>query len=102
MIVAKCLATMSRRSSTSLESRSLLTGETGMITLEMSKSTGKPVLPGDVMFTVSQLSKKSRENGQLAFDSYIGKIQRNNQTGVVVFDMNVSSIIIPFIFIYRC
>jgi len=89
MIVAKCLATMSRRSSISLESRSLLTGETGMITLEMSKNTGKPVLPGDVMFTISQLSRRSRGDEAMAFDNNIGKIQRNHQTGVVLFDMNV-------------
>jgi hypothetical protein len=59
-----------------------------MITLEMSKSTGKPVLPGDVMFTVAQLSRKSQENEAMSFRHDIGKIQRNHKAGVVVFDMS--------------
>lgn len=87
-IVAKCLAAISRRA-TGIESRSLLTGEGGMTTVEMSNSKGRTVTSGDVMYTVSKLSKMSRENMDLRFDSDVGKIQANQQKGVAVFDMGV-------------
>ena len=43
-IVAKCLAAISRRAS-SVESRSLLTGESGYATIEMTNSRGRAVTP---------------------------------------------------------
>ena len=91
-IVAKCLAAISRRAS-SVESRSLLTGESGFATIEMANSRGRAVTPGDVMFTVSKLSRMSRQsdNLDLIFDGDVGKIQPNPETGVAVFDMSVSS-----------
>ena len=90
-IVAKCLAAISRRAS-SAESRSLLTGESGFATIEMKNSRGRAVTPGDVMFTVSKLSRMSRQADDLAlsFESDVGKIQSNTDTGVAVFDMSVS------------
>ena len=87
-IVAKCLAAISRRAS-EIESRSLLTGELGMATVEMSNVKGRPVSPGDVMFTVSKLSRMSRTEGDLVFDNDVGKIQSNPTTGTAVFDMGV-------------
>lgn len=87
-IVAKCLAAISRRAS-EVQSRSLLTGELGMATVEMSNSKGRPVSPGDVMFTVSKLSRMSRREGDTVFDSDVGKIQSNPETGTAVFDMGV-------------
>lgn len=89
-IIAKCLAAISRRAS-GVESRSLLTGESGYATIEMSNSQGRPVQPGDVMFTVSKLARMSRQSddADLAFDSDVGKIKANQQSGVAVFDMGV-------------
>ena len=87
-IVAKCLAAISRRAS-EVQSRSLLTGELGMATVEMSNSKGRPVSPGDVMFTVSKLSRMSRREGDTVFDNDVGKIQSNAETGTAVFDMGV-------------
>ena len=88
-VVAKCLAAISRRSST-IESRSLLTGETGYATVEMSNSRGRTVTAGDVMFAVSKLSRMSQQDSELGFDGDVGKIQSNEDTGVAVFDMGVS------------
>lgn len=87
-VVARCLAAISRRS-TAVQSRSLLTGESGMATIEMSNSRGRPVSPGDVMFTVSKLSRMSRREGDLGFEGDVGKIQSNFETGTAVFDMSV-------------
>lgn len=87
-IVAKCLAAISRRA-TEVQSRSLLTGELGLATVEMSNSRGRPVSPGDVMFTVSKLSRMSRKEGESVFDNDVGKIQSNPETGTAVFDMGV-------------
>ena len=91
-IVAKCLAAISRRAS-NVESRSLLTGESGFATIEMANSRGRAVTPGDVMFTVSKLSRMSQNSNdlELSFESEIGKIQPNPETGVAVFDMSVSA-----------
>jgi len=89
-VVARCLAAIARRT-VSVESRSLLTGEAGFATVEMTNSRGRPVSPGDVMFTVSKLSKMSqREGGEMNFDCDVGKIQANTETGNAVFDMGVS------------
>ncbi len=88
-IVAKCLAAISRRSG-DIQSRSLLTGEIGSVSIEMSNSKGRPVSPGDVMFTVSKLSRMSRKESDLEFESNVGKIQCNHDSGVAVFDMHVS------------
>lgn len=87
-VVARCLAAISKRT-TKAESRSLLTGEAGLVTLEMTNSRGRPVSPGDVMFTVGKLSRTSKRDGDATFDSDIGKIQANPETGVAIFDMGV-------------
>lgn len=88
-VVARCLAAISRRSS-EVQSRSLITGEIGFATVEMMNTKGRPVSPGDVMFTVGKLSRMSRTDGGISFDSDIGKIQANPETGVAFFDMGVS------------
>eukprot|EP00571_Detonula_confervacea_P011516 CAMPEP_0172306568 /NCGR_PEP_ID=MMETSP1058-20130122/7616_1 /TAXON_ID=83371 /ORGANISM="Detonula confervacea, Strain CCMP 353" /LENGTH=876 /DNA_ID=CAMNT_0013018497 /DNA_START=120 /DNA_END=2750 /DNA_ORIENTATION=+ len=86
-IVARCLAAISRRS-VSVDSRSLLTGEVGFATVEMTNSKGRPISPGDVMFTVSKLSKMSqKDGGDLQFEGDVGKIQTNRETGNAIFDM---------------
>jgi ATP-dependent RNA helicase DDX21 len=87
-VVARCLAAISRRSN-EIQSRSLITGEIGMATVEMSNSRGRPVAPGDVMFTVSKLSRMSKTEGDFVFDSDIGKIDANPESGVAYFDMGV-------------
>lgn len=89
-VVAKCLAAISRRGQ-KLESRSLLTGESGFVTVEMSNSKGRDVSPGDVMFTVSKLSRLSRQEqeGEGGFDGDVGKIQAFPENGVAAFDMGV-------------
>jgi len=88
-IVARCLAAISRRS-VSVESRSLLTGEAGFSTVEMTNSKGRPVSPGDVMFTVSKLARmSSKDEGDLQFEGDVGKIQTNRDTGNAIFDMGV-------------
>merc|ERR1712127_649659 len=88
-VVARCLAAISKRT-TKAQSRSLLTGEAGLVTLEMSNNRGRPVSAGDVMFTVGKLSRMSkREGDDLTFDSDVGKIQANHETGICIFDMGV-------------
>lgn len=88
-VVAKCLAAISRRSNSFL-SRSLLTGESGYLTIEMSNTKGRPVSTGDVMFTVSKLARMSRRNDdENGFDGDVGKIQINAETGIALFDMAV-------------
>eukprot|EP00566_Odontella_aurita_P008957 CAMPEP_0113580260 /NCGR_PEP_ID=MMETSP0015_2-20120614/30570_1 /TAXON_ID=2838 /ORGANISM="Odontella" /LENGTH=857 /DNA_ID=CAMNT_0000484421 /DNA_START=353 /DNA_END=2924 /DNA_ORIENTATION=+ /assembly_acc=CAM_ASM_000160 len=88
--VARCLAAISRRSA-DVQSRSLLTGEAGFATIEMSNSRGRPVSPADVMFTVSKLARMSRRDGESdsEFDNDVGKIQSNIETGSAMFDMSV-------------
>lgn len=87
--VARCLAAISRRTA-SAESRSLLTGEAGFATVEMTNSKGRPISPGDVMFTVSKLSRMSqKEGGESTFDGDVGKIQTNYDSGNAIFDMGV-------------
>lgn len=87
-VVARCLAAISKRT-TKAQSRSLLTGESGLVTLEMTNSRGRPVSPGDVMFTIGKLSRTSQREGDTTFDSDVGKIQANPETGVAIFDMGV-------------
>jgi len=87
-VVARCLAAISRRSS-DVQSRSLLTGELGFATVEMTNSLGRNVGPGDVMYTVSKLSRMSRQTDDLSFDSDVGKIKANADNGSAVFDMGV-------------
>lgn len=89
-IVARCLAAISRRSA-GVESRSLLTGESGVVTLEMSNDDSRPVSAGDVMFTVSKLARQNRKDGEEHewFDSDVGKIQSNFEKGTAMFDMSV-------------
>lgn len=89
-VIARCLAAISRRA-TEIQSRSLITGEAGLATIEMSNERGRPVSPGDVMFTVGKLSRMSRKEGDLIFDSDVGKIEANPESGVANFDMGVSS-----------
>jgi ATP-dependent RNA helicase DDX21 len=89
-VVARCLAAIARRT-VQVESRSLLTGELGFVTVEMTNSKGRNVSPGDVMFTVSKLARMSQQAGEeVAFDGDIGKIQTNYETGSAMFDMSVS------------
>ena len=90
-VVARCLAAISRRS-TEVQSRSLITGELGLATLEMSNERGRAVSPGDVMFTVGKLSRMSRQVGDSIFDSDVGKIQSNPESGNCFFDMGVRSV----------
>jgi ATP-dependent RNA helicase DDX21 len=89
-VVARCLAAISRRSA-EVQSRSLITGEVGFATVEMKNTKGRPVSAGDVMFTVGKLSRMSRTDGGVTFDSDVGKIQANPETGVAFFDMGVSN-----------
>lgn len=86
-VVARCLAAISRRS-TEVQSRSLITGEAGLATVEMV-SKGRPVGPNDVMFTVNKLAHMSRRDDALSFDSDVGKIQANREAGTAIFDMSV-------------
>ena len=89
-VVARCLAAISRRS-TEVEARSLLTGESGFVTVEMTNDGGRPVSAGDVMFTVSKLARQSRKTADEGdwFESDVGKIQSNFDTGSAMFDMSV-------------
>jgi superfamily II DNA/RNA helicase len=87
-IVARCLASISRRSA-EVQSRSLMTGELGMVTVEMVNTRGRPVAANDVMFTVGKLARMSHRDGQLEFDGDVGKIQANRDTGAAIFDMSV-------------
>lgn len=88
-VVARCLAAISKRT-TKAQSRSLLTGEAGLVTLEMTNNRGRPVSAGDVMFTVGKLARMSqREGDDVSFESDVGKIQTNHETGVSIFDMGV-------------
>jgi ATP-dependent RNA helicase DDX21 len=87
-VVARCLAAVSRRAS-EVQSRSLLTGQVGFATVEMVNERGRPVAANDVMFTIGKLSRMSNQEGDLAFDSQVGRIQTNSESGSVVFDMNV-------------
>ncbi|CAB9524755.1 dependent RNA helicase [Seminavis robusta] len=85
-IVARCLAAISRRS-TDIQSRSLITGELGYASVQMSYTTDKQVTPGDVMFTVGKLSRLS--SGDMKFDSDVGKIQTQAEDGTAIFDLGV-------------
>ena len=85
-IIAKCLAAISRRG-TDVQSRSLLTGELGYVTVQMENKRGRPVSAGDVMFTVSKLSRMSKRDGDSEFDSDVGKIKVNFDNGTAMFDM---------------
>lgn len=87
-VIARCLAAISRRSA-DVESRSLLTGEVGLATVEMANGNGRPIGPNDVMFTVGKLSRMSKRDEELSFDSDIGKINANPDSGVAVFDLPV-------------
>lgn len=90
-VVARCLAAISRRAS-EVECRSLITGEKGLATVEMTNANGRPISPGDVMFTVGKLARMSRREGDTTFESDIGKIQANPESGGAFFDMGVSAI----------
>ena len=88
-VIARCLAAISRRA-TEVQSRSLITGELGLATLEMKADAGRAVAPNEVMFTVGKLSRLSQNvGGDVAFDNDIGKIQTNPDTGSVFFDMSI-------------
>lgn len=87
-VIARCLAAISRRSS-DVQSRSLITGEVGIATVEMANSNGRPIGPNDVMFTVGKLSRMSKNDDEMCFDSDIGKINANPESGVAVFDLPV-------------
>lgn len=89
-VVARCLAAISKRSG-DVQTRSLLTGEVGVATVEMTNSGGRPIGPNDVMFIVGKLARmsKSDEDEKMAFNSDIGKIQTNPDTGSAIFDLPV-------------
>jgi len=56
----------------------------------MRNNKGRPVSAGDVMFTVGKLARMSqREVDDVSFDSDVGKIQPNHETGICIFDMGV-------------
>ena len=88
-VIARCLAAISRRSA-SVESRSLLTGEPGLVTIQMSNDRGRPVTVRDVMFTVGKISRMSQRDEELAFDNSVGKIEANPDGGTAIFDLAVS------------
>jgi len=93
LIIAKCLAAISKRGS-AIESRSMLTGEKGLSTIEMSfeKTAGasRNVSPADVMFTVSKIARLiRRENDDdQKFMADVGKIITNPDSGTAMFDMS--------------
>lgn len=86
-VVARCLAAISRRS-TDIQSRSLITGELGLASIEMSFENDKRVTPGDVMYSVNKLARMS--SGDMKFDSDVGKIQTQAEEGTAIFDLGVS------------
>jgi hypothetical protein len=55
--------------------------------VQMANDRGRPVAPNDVMFTVGKLSRMSRREGDLSFDSDIGKIQSEGESAI--FDMGI-------------
>lgn len=85
-VIARCLAAISRRSA-HVQSRSLITGELGLASVQMSYKHEKQVAPGDVMFTIGKLSRLS--SGDLKFDSDVGKIQIQPEDGTAIFDLGV-------------
>merc|ERR1712151_804069 len=92
LIIAKCLAAISRRGS-AVESRSMLTGEKGLVTIEMSFGNEgggrRNVSPADVMFTVSKIARMIRRDndGGEQFLADVGKIITNPESGTAMFDM---------------
>lgn len=88
-VVARCLAAISRRS-TEIQSRSLLTGELGLATVEMKNSNGRSLTPNDVMFTVSKLARMSLKEKELSFEGNLGRIQTND-AGAAYFDLTVDN-----------
>jgi superfamily II DNA/RNA helicase len=93
LIVAQCLAAISRRSTDAPQSRSLLSGENGLATVRMSNMLGRPVSATDAMFTVrklSQMSRQSKNTVEEEFDSSLDKIQVDpTNPSSVLFDMNL-------------
>lgn len=85
----KGLAAISRRSA-GVQSRSLITGEAGLASVEMSYDHDKRVSPGDIMFTVGKLARMSA--GDMKFDSDVGKIQIA-EDGTAIFDLGVSAFV---------
>jgi len=55
----------------------------------MSNSLGRAVTPGDVMYTISKLSRMSKQTDDLNFEGDVGKIKANPAAGVAVFDLGV-------------
>jgi ATP-dependent RNA helicase DDX21 len=78
MLVARCLAAISRK--TDLQARSMLTGEPGMTTVQMSAP--RPLSPGDVMFAVGKLGRAADEN----YD--VGKITLAKDMKIALFDLS--------------
>jgi len=91
-VVAKCLAAISRRS-TDIKTRSLLTGQPGCVTLEMTHSTEPRTLSSrDVLFVVGKLSRMSqRADGDLSFMAEVGRVESKEGAGAY-FDMDVSEL----------
>jgi ATP-dependent RNA helicase DDX21 len=74
-VVARCLAAISRRS-TEIQSRSLLTGDLGYATVEITHKGGRSLTSNEVVFTVDKLSRMSqKDGGDNAFDGNIGRVQ---------------------------
>jgi ATP-dependent RNA helicase DDX21 len=88
-VVARCLAAISRRS-TEVQSRSLLTGEVGLATIEMKNVNGRALSPNDVMFTVSKLARMSQKEGVSPFEGNLGRIQTNDG-GSAYFDLPIDN-----------
>eukprot|EP00977_Amphora_coffeiformis_P008800 scaffold1992_cov187-Amphora_coffeaeformis.AAC.18 len=87
-VVARCLAAISRRSA-DVQSRSLITGELGVATVEMANANGRPIGPNDVMFTIGKLSRMSQRDDTLSFENSVGKINANPENGKAIFDLPV-------------
>ena len=88
LIIARCLAAISRRGS-AIESRSMLTGEKGLTTIEMAFEQGnRNVSPADVMFTVSKIARLIRRENDEQFLADVGKIITNSESGTAMFDMS--------------
>ena len=68
----------------SLAQRSLLTGEDGVVTLQLEASDGSPLAPGDAMAAVASVGASA--DGQRAAD-HVGKIRACHLPSRLVFDL---------------
>lgn len=84
-VVSRFIALISRNSG-ELKSRSMITGELGQLTVEVSKEGDAVVSLSEVINCVGKLSRLSVEAGS-PFNDSIGSIQPNPGTNSAVFDM---------------